>query len=259
MILLLLWLAAACRATQRATLPVRVVQPTRDSTTKVLVQTVISSPNWASHALKVFVAVQSSEIAIAQHDTVAETFQIHVVPLQQVTGNYAITLYTSNLNNSIVADSSIYTVSQYGQFLATPQQTSCLKRHPIDSPAFARLLIPRYAPAWPVVDTLQYTSCIQGLHTRVSVRFIWQSPLFQANSWSQLLQYSGTITADSTHLLPLHVRGELIGRATLWLRARDFQLDTADASVQVQLRGESSARSLQSIEQRLQLHISLVP
>ena len=246
----------ACQAVSRSAPPRSLPTTEQDTLPSLFTEPTLPSLSWEAHQALLTIDIRSSERATSQRDSVVSRLLVRVKPKLSVSSNYHAHFYTATPETPFQIDSTVFIFTAIGQFLDPVLPVNCTEKRNEFSPTYARFLVPRYSLVWPVSDTLRYASCLRTVPTDLVMVFTWQRPIFRMNIWTQHLAYSGTIVADSTRSLPLWIRGELSGTAVVWLNTVRLAVDTAHVSMHVLLRGQSSAREPQIIQQLLILKIS---
>ena len=249
------WLMMACRAVQQQSVPLP-SQPVaqQDSVRDNPIQPAASLPIWTSFRTDLTIHVQSSESATSIRDSATHHLQVRVTPVRDTAGSYSTRFSGTVADSSLSMDSTVYILTPRG-IISSELPVNCDMMKARFSPIYSRFFIPRHSVTWPVSDTLRYSSCLGKLGTRSTVVYTWQQPALHASTWAQQVQYFGTIAADSNHILPLSIRAQMNGTATLWFDPIHLNIDTARAELQVLVHGLSSVRQEQIIQQTVSLWI----
>ncbi len=119
----------------------------------------------------------------------------------------------------------------------------CREPGPLPSPLVIRLAMPRYARAWPVRDSLRYTTCTRGATRRVRVEVQWQAPEPAADqtNYTQQVLLSGTIDGDSTRAFPMRTRATVRGDGRLKVSAPAGRILESAGSVTVDVDAMANA------------------
>jgi hypothetical protein len=141
----------------------------------------------------------------------------------------------------------MYRIDANGAFDAAVLLAQCNSSVTTASPLYIRLLLPRHALQWPQTDSLNYDTCVQGVHSRIASSITWLAPHLDTTrtTWTQPVQILGRLVADSSRTLPLHLRATLQGSAEL-----TYPLDTGhvillDAKLSFTLEAGSSVKTQQ--------------
>jgi hypothetical protein len=204
---------------------------------------VIFAPfTWEDERLSVSIRTRTIQEDSTALDTMAREGVVHIIP--ENIGSGVVLAFGSM---TPVPDSAITTmqstvvrirVDTAGATSLLPDSASgCLTRVPELSPLFLRQLIYPLATTKgrgvnSATDSLRYTSCLQGVELRFSLRFRWtRSPGLSGSDILFVLDMEGEVHADSTRQLPMTLSGTVLGRSDLVFARETLQLQRLESEI----------------------------
>lgn len=160
-------------------------------------------------------------------------------------GPRSLEVYLSGGDSRGVPDSLPPIVSDsLGAWSSSRIDVPCREPGPLPSPLVARLAAPRYARAWPVRDSLRYTTCTRGVTRRVQVEVHWLAPdpAPDHTNYLQQVRVTGSIDGDSTRAFPMRIRGTVQGEGRLRVSAPAGRLLEATGSLTVEVDALANTR-----------------
>ncbi len=198
--------------------------------------------SWREERLGVSIRTRTIQEDSTALDTMARDGMIRIVPENIGSGVVlAFGSITPAPDTSITAPQGTLVrirVDTAGIVAVLPDSASgCFTRVPELSPLFLRQLIYPLATAKgreidSVTDSLRYTSCLQGVELRFSLRLRWtRGPGPRGPQIPFVLDMEGEVHADSTRQLPMTLSGTVFGRSTLVFGREMLQLQRLESEI----------------------------
>lgn len=260
-ILLLVLNACASPRTSGAPVPgPQVVQPSVDSTGPAP-----TTPfKWRQDVFSVSIEARTEQADSTAIDSLRRHARIRLTPVQDsnLTLRFeTIRDSTDSTYRSMVAASRLAISLNGRSSVLTASTEECVIRLPEVSPLLVRQLIypadPRLlAVGGRLIDSLTYSSCIQGVRVQSRVELEWtRSPAQSGDVLLHLeLRLNGRLQADSTRRFPMNLSGTLNGTSSLTFNREAFYLHELRSRITSDLEAISGTSRRQRFKQVVSYH-----
>jgi hypothetical protein len=237
----------------------QVVQPSVDSTlaeTRCSIQV-------APGRIQSFHRRRTEQADSTATDSLRRHARIRLIPVQDSVLTLTFeTIRDSTDTTSVVAMSRL-TMNPNGRSSALTASTEeCVMRPPEVSPLLVRQLVypadPRlFAVKGRFIDSLTYSSCIQGVRVQSDIELEWtRSPVQPDNVLLYLeLRLNGRLQADSTRSFPMNLSGTLKGTSMLTFNREGLYLHELRSRITSDLEAISGTSRRQRFAQVVAYHV----
>lgn len=219
---------------------------------------------WREDRLSVSVSTRTEQEDSTAVDTMTRNAVVSIEP-EQVSSGVVLAFQSmtlpSDTSTTPLNTTARIRVDTAGTTALLPDSASvCVTRVPELSPLFLRqVFYPLSMTAAREVrsaamDSLNYTSCVQGVELRFSLLLRWTRGAGASSSEVPLsLRVDGEVHADSTRQLPMTLHGTVTGTSSLVFRAETLQLQRLDSEIVSRFEATTGTRR-QRFTQRVLYH-----